>query len=138
MANLNYNKVIIGGRITAKPELKTTQSGLNVTTFTIAVNRRKKEDGADFFNITAWNQIAANICKFLDKGSCVLVTGEIHNRSYKDKNGENRHTTEILATNVDFVDSKADNKPTASNSQAIVTQQPYYSLEDCDGEELPF
>lgn len=112
MANFNFNEVILGGRLTADPELKTTQNGLAVTTFTIAINRRNAKDGAeqkaDFIVCTAWRQTAELITRYFRKGSCICVTGALQSRSWDDKDGKKRFATEVLVDSVHFVDSKAE------------------------------
>jgi single-strand DNA-binding protein len=118
MANLNLNKVILCGRLTAEPELKTTPSGVSVTSFTIAVNRRfqaRNSDGtptaaqqADFIQCVAWRSTAEFITRYFDKGSSICITGSIQTRSWKDNNGNNRHATEVVADEAMFVDSKSD------------------------------
>ena len=111
MANLNLNKVILGGRLTAEPELKTTTSGVSVATFTIAVNRRysKEEQITDFINCTAWRQTAEFICRYFHKGSSICVSGEIQTRKWTNDNGENRYATEVIVGEALFVDSKNEN-----------------------------
>lgn len=111
MANFNLNKVILGGRLTADPELKTTTSGIPVTTFTVAVNRRfggksGEESQADFFNVTAWRQTAEFITKFFRKASSICVVGSIQTRTWMDQNGQKRFATEIVADEAYFVDAK--------------------------------
>lgn len=101
MANFNFNKIILGGRLTADPELKTTPSGISVTTFSIAVNKRVKEGEeaqADFFNVTAWRQTAEFITRYFRKASSICVVGELHNRSWVDQQGQKRYATEIVAS----------------------------------------
>ena len=113
MANFNFNKVILGGRMTADPELKTTPSGIAVTTFTVAVNRRfgGKNEGeaqADFFNVTAWRATAEFICKYFKKASSICVMGSLQTRSWVDKDGQKRYATEIVADEAYFVDAQAE------------------------------
>ena len=112
MANFSFNKVIIGGRLTADPELKSTQSGLSVTTFTVAVNRRfggkGDEQQTDFFNVTAWRQTAEFICKHFRKASSICVMGSLQTRSWTDQNGQKRYATEIVADEAYFVDAKSE------------------------------
>lgn len=112
MANYNFNKVILGGRLTADPELKTTPSGVSVTTFTMAVNRRYsgkgEEQQADFFNVTAWRQTAEFITQYFRKSSSICVMGSIQNRSWTDQNGQKRYATEIVADEAYFVDAKSE------------------------------
>ena len=93
MANFNLNKVILGGRLTADPELKQTQSGIAVVTFRMAVNRRfASRDNAsgqqpevDFFTVTAWRSTAEFVNRFFKKGSSICVIGSIQNRSWTDQ-----------------------------------------------------
>jgi single-strand DNA-binding protein len=111
VANFNLNKVIIGGRLTDTPVLKTTPSGIAVTTFTVAVNRRfggknGEESQADFFNVTAWRQTAEFIVKFFRKASSICVVGSLQTRTWTDQNGQKRYATEIVADEVYFVDAK--------------------------------
>ena len=112
MANFNFNKAILGGRLTADPELKQTPSGISVVRFGIAVNRRTSRNGeqsepqADFFNVVAWRERAEFVAKYFRKGSSVCVVGTIQNRSWTDQQGQKRTTTEIVADEVNFVDSR--------------------------------
>lgn len=112
MANFNFNKFIIGGRLTADPELRTTPSGISVTTFTVAVNRRFQKEGeeqkADFFNVTAWRQTAEFITKFFRKASSICVMGEVQTRSYTDEQGVKRLAWNVIADEAFFVDSKTE------------------------------
>lgn len=112
MANLNYNSATIGGRLTSTPELKVTSNGKNVTTFTIAVNRRSSKDGqqqADFISCVAWDKSAELITKYFEKGSSILVDGSIQTRSWKDDSGNSKYATEVNVHDVHFVDSKSEN-----------------------------
>ena len=95
MANFNFNKVILGGRLTADPELKTTATGVSVTSFSIAVNRRfsgknGEDNQADFINVTAWRQTAEFITRYFRKASSICVVGTIQTRSWTDKQGQKR------------------------------------------------
>ena len=117
MANFNFNKVILGGRLTAQPELKTTPSGTTVTSFSIAVNRKRAKEGeqqSDFINCVAWKERAEFICKYFGKGSSISIVGELQTRQWKDNNGQNRYATEVLVSEVNFVDSKSDNAPASA------------------------
>ncbi|MBQ3707565.1 MAG: single-stranded DNA-binding protein [Clostridia bacterium] len=110
MANFNFNKVILGGRLTADPELKTTPSGIPVTSFTVAVNRRSKSEDAqaDFLNVTAWRQTAEFVTRYFRKGSSICVVGSIQTRSWTDQNNQKRFATEIVADEAFFVDAKSE------------------------------
>lgn len=106
MANFNINKVILGGRLTADIELKTTANGVSVCQFTIATNRRGKDAPADFFTCVAWRQTAEFISKYFSKGSSICVVGELQQRSWEDNNGGKRYATEVKVSEALFVDSK--------------------------------
>lgn len=109
MANFNFNKVILGGKVTADVEQKVTPNGIAVATFTIAVNRRVgQEQKADFINCVAWRQTAEFIAKYFKKGSSICVVGSIQTRSWKDNNGNNRYATEVVCDEAMFVDSKSE------------------------------
>lgn len=115
MANFNINKVIIGGRLTSEPELKTTQSGISVVSFSVAVNRKTKqgeEQKADFFNVTAWRQTADFVSRYFHKGSSICIVGVLQNSAWTDQQGAKHYRTDIVADEVMFVDSKSDFTPT--------------------------
>ena len=113
MANFNFNKVILGGRLTADPELKQTQSGIAVVSFSIAVNRRftrnsGQQTETDFFNVTAWRQTAEFVSRYFKKGSSICVVGTIQNNKWTDQQGATRYRTDIVADEVMFVDSRSE------------------------------
>lgn len=97
------NYVMLIGRLTKAPEQKQTQSGIAVTTFTIAVNRRANKEQTDYFNIITWRGCAENCAKYLTKGQRVAVIGELQTRSYDGKNGVKRYVTEVNASEVEFL-----------------------------------
>ena len=105
-----FNKVIMLGRVTQDLELKTTQSGVAVLSFSIAVDRRFQTKGeekkSDFFNCVAWRQEAEFISRYWTKGRPILVEGELQNRSYVDKNGATRYITEIIVDRATFTGDK--------------------------------
>lgn len=104
-----FNKVILLGRLTADPELKQTQSGTSVTSFTVAVDRKYtagEEKQADFITVIAWRQTAEFVCKHFAKGSAILIEGELQTRSWTDKQGAKRYATEVVASEVFFAESK--------------------------------
>lgn len=107
-----FNKVILIGRLTADPELKQTASGVYVTGFSIAVDRRfsgkDAEKKADFLSINAWRQQAEFVCKYFHKGDPIGIEGSIQTRNYEDKNGNKRTATEVQAENVFFVGGKGN------------------------------
>lgn len=132
--SLNLNKVVLAGRITADPELKQTASGISVLSFTLAVNRsyvsRSSEQGerqADFISIVAWRQTAEFISKYFKKGSAICVTGSIQTRNWQDQQGNRRYTTEVVADEAMFVESRSEGGSGASYTPDSYTQAPSYS-----------
>ena len=104
------NKAILIGNLTRDPEQRTTQSGVPVTTFTVAVNRRyKSQDGSqqtDFINCVAWRSTAEFIGRYFNKGKKIGVIGTIQTRNYDDANGVRKYVTEVVVDEAEFVDSK--------------------------------
>lgn len=143
MASLNFNKVIIGGRLCADVELKTTDSGISVTSFNVAVNRRGKsgdEAKADFISVTAWRNTAEFISKYFHKGSSIVIVGSLQVRNWTDKEGNKRYATEVIAEEAHFVDSKSESS--APSQVAPFIPDAYTSApvleEIASDEELPF
>ena len=105
------NRVMLIGRLTAKPELRYTGSNLPFARFSVAVNRTfnnaQGERETDFINVVVWRKQAENVCNFLDKGSLVSVEGRIQTGSYDDKDGNKRYTMEVVADSVQFLETKA-------------------------------
>ena len=122
MANFNLNKVILGGRITADPELKQTPQGVSVTSFSIAVNRRGKDAQTDFINCVAWRQTAEFISKFFKKGSSICITGSVQTRTWNDQQNNKRYATEIIVEEAYFVDGKQDGAPVSNGEPAFQVQ----------------
>lgn len=113
------NNVILAGRLTADPELKTTQNGVEFTKFSIAVRRDYSKDNnqqSDFINITAWRQTAAFICSYFAKGDGIVLSGKIQTGSYQTSTGEKRYTTEVVAEHVEFPLSKKSGNTQSNNS----------------------
>lgn len=131
------NKAFLVGRLTKEPELRTTQSGISVAAFTVAVTRRTNRDESDFINIVAWRGLADNCAKYLVKGQRVAVVGEIQTRTYDAKDGSGkRYITEINAQDVEFLD-----RPVGKQADREIPEMP--DTEDMDGalledENLPF
>lgn len=104
------NKAILMGRLTKDPELKTTQNGNSVCSFTLAIDRRFKnqqgERETDFIPIVAWRQTAELAARYFSKGSKMALVGTIQPRSWEDDNGERRYITEVIADEIYFADSK--------------------------------
>lgn len=145
MANFNFNKVILGGRLTADPELKSTEKGDSVTSFNVAVSRRGQDAGTDFINCTAWRKTAELITSYFKKGSSICIVGRIQTRSWKDKEGNKRYATDVVVDEVNFVDSKGENPGgsyapvtnDAPTADAPTYEQPQFE-EITDDDELPF
>lgn len=132
------NNVALLGRLTADPELRTTTTGKNVCTFTLAVKRQHAKPEAvkqaDFIKCVAWNKKAETICKHFVKGKQIALDGTLCQRNYKSKNGENRTTYDVEIENFDFISDG-----TKSNSQADdadLTTADFEEIEDDD--DLPF
>ena len=105
-----YNKITLIGRLTKDPELRTTPTGRNVCQFSVAVSRNftnaNGEREADFINCVVWDKQAENLVKYQKKGNQIAVEGRIQTRNYDDKDGKKVYVTEILASNISFLDSK--------------------------------
>lgn len=114
-ANLNLNKVVLAGRLTADVELKQTTNGVSVCQFTLAINRRytgkEEQQTADFINCVAWRGTAEFISKYFAKGSALCICGSIQTRSWNDENGQKRYATEVVADEAMFVESKGASAP---------------------------
>ena len=121
------NKVVLVGRLTAKPELRYTASNTAYTRFSIAVNRPfANADGkrdADFINVVAWRKQAETISKFFDKGNLIALEGRLQTGSYDDKDGNKRYTVDVALDNFEFVESK--NARAASNDASNYEPTPY-------------
>ena len=148
------NKVILMGRLTRDPELRTTPQGASVCSFSIAVDRgyvrQGEERQADFINIVAWRSTAEFVSKYFVKGQMIAVVGRIQTRNYDDKDGKKVYVTEVVADEISFADSKRDNGQasapatytTAAPAQAV-PQQTQPPVSDGfqvvpDEDDLPF
>ena len=120
MSNFNFNQVIIGGRITADVECKTTTTGKSVASFTIAVNGRNND--TTFINCQAWEKTAELVANHFKKGASIMVVGSLQVRSWNDNNGNKRYATEVLVDRVYFVDSRSDSQ---NALQSTETHNPY-------------
>lgn len=125
------NLAILVGRLTADPETRSSQSGTTITTYTLAVDRRGKEKGADFIRCKAFNRGAEFAEKYFRKGMRVAVSGSINTGSYKDKEGRTVYTTDVLVNSQEFADGKAQ-KEAPKNTQGFM------DVPDDIDEELPF
>ena len=114
------NKVILIGRLSQDPEMRTTPNGVATTSFSVAVSRnytnQNGERDTDFFRCVAWRNQAENIAKYCQKGSQVAVEGRLQNRSYDAQDGTKRYVTEVIADNVTFLGSRSDAQRTSSSA----------------------
>ncbi|MBQ3265344.1 MAG: single-stranded DNA-binding protein [Ruminococcus sp.] len=110
------NRVVLMGRLVADPELKTTNTGISVTSFRIAVDRSYVKAGAerqaDFFDIVAWRSSAEFVCRNFSKGSLIAIDGQLQSRQYQTKDGQNRTAIEVVADNVSFTGERRDTSGT--------------------------
>lgn len=117
------NRVEIIGRLTKDVELNTTNNGVSVAKFSIAVNRKFKDENgesvADFFNVVAWRGLGENIHKYCKKGSKVFIAGELQNRSWDKDDGTKAYITEIIANECEFLDTKNNNENNGTTLQKI-------------------
>ena len=154
MSNLNLNKVVLAGRLTADPEIKQTQSGISVINFTLAIGRRfvsrnneQSEQQTDFITVVAWRQTAEFISKYFRKGSAICITGSIQSRSWQDQQGQRRYATEVVADEAMFVDSRnesgaglgytPDSYGTAPSYSSSPASAPNFEDHNTD-DDLPF
>ena len=136
-----FNLVVLTGRLTADPELKTTPNGITVTTFSIAVSRNYgsgEDRQTDFINIVAWRKTAEFITKYFKKGSMIGIEGSIQTRRYQDKNGNNRTIFEVVANNVQFVESKRDSAPAVEGASFSNDDVDEFSEIGGGDDDLPF
>ena len=159
------NRIIIMGRLVRDPELRTTQSGVSVTSFTLAVDRDFKsrdsgEKSTDFIDVVAWRQTAEFVCKYFAKGRMAIAEGRLQIRDWKDRDGNNRRSAEVVADNVYFGDSKRDSAGDSYSPPPYGNPAPAYGgsqvpsyggygapggepsgfaeMDDQDGGDLPF
>ncbi|KTF28339.1 single-stranded DNA-binding protein [Staphylococcus epidermidis FS1] len=141
------NRVVLVGRLTKDPEFRTTPSGVEVATFTLAVNRTftnaQGEREADFINVVVFRKQAKNVNDYLSKGSLAGVDGRIQSRNYENNEGRRVFVTEVVADSVQFLDSKGsnqqNNQPQQQRGQATAGNNPFANNNvDDDIEDLPF
>lgn len=145
------NNVVLMGRLTAAPELKTTQSGISIVSFSVAVERRYNKQGeerqTDFIDCVAWRQTAEFVSKYFNKGSMIAVVGSIQTRNYEDKNGNKRKAVEVQVDNVSFCGSKGETGTGGGNPNLDVLKdkveqfnapQNGGSYTDIPDDDLPF
>ena len=139
------NCAVLMGRLVADPELRTTTSGISVTSFRIAVDRsfvrQGEERQADFIDIVAWRQTAEFVSRYFRKGSMIAVQGSIQTRMYEDKNGNKRTAFEVLAREVSFCGSKAESGTgNYGRNDSVMNAQPapsYSTADEGDFKEIP-
>ncbi len=121
---MNFNKALLIGRLTADPQLRTTQTGQSVATFSVATNRvwfdkqKQRQEDTQFHNIVVWGRQAEVANQFLKKGSLVMVEGRIQTRSWQDRQGQNRTTTEIIGERIQLGPRSGDSSGRASGTPA--------------------
>lgn len=129
------NKIVLAGRMVRDPELRTTNTGTEVCSFTIAVDRRFKdqtgERQADFINCTAWQKTGVFVDKYFKKGDGITLEGRLESRKYVDKDGQNRTAWDVICDNVEFALGKA-----GGGNVAQPVSNEWTEVED-DG-DLPF
>ena len=132
------NKVILIGRLSQDPEMRTTPNGVATTSFSVAVSRnytnQNGERDTDFFRCVAWRNQAENIAKYCQKGSQVAVEGRLQNRSYDAQDGTKRYVTEVIADNVTVLGSRSD----AQRSNSSAPQEMGSDVEVNEASEDPF
>ncbi len=114
------NNVVLVGRLTRDPELRKTQSGTSVLSFTCAVNRKfqSQDQTADFVGCVAWNQTADFLARYAKKGALVGVEGRIQTRNYEDKTGNRVYVTEVVAESVQLLESRAEAERRQANESS--------------------
>jgi len=137
----SFNKVILIGNLVADPELKQTQSGIAVTSFSIAVSRKFNRDSSqqqtDFFNIVCWRSTAEFVTKYFSKGKSILVCGSLQTRTWTDQQGQKRYITEVVADEVSFVERKSDGAGSGMPPMMNAEPAPYSNAsKDTDFEEM--
>lgn len=132
------NQVQLIGRMARDPELRRTEKGTSVVSFALAVDRRFQRDAVDFIDCVAWRSTAEFVDKYFRKGKRVALTGSIQVRKWKDKDGNDRKSVEVIADSVEFADGKDQGAGSYADDQmAAGGSQQFTEIEDEDG-ELPF
>ena len=133
------NKLILIGNLTADPQLRTTQAGDAVCSFTIAVNRRKNAQAgqpeADFFRVNVWRQQGENCARYLSKGKKVYVSGPVQCRTYTGQDGQTRASMEVTANEVEFLSPASQGQQNAPQAPKTDAQSGFAQVDD---EEIPF
>jgi single-strand DNA-binding protein len=132
------NKITIIGNLTRDPEVRTTQTGINVCTFSVAVNRKGRSEGTDYFRVTCWRGLADIAGKYLSKGKKVAVIGQVTIGSYRDRNGEMHRNLEVTADDIELLsprDADQEHQHQQQERESIQNEQNYTAVET---DELPF
>lgn len=127
------NSVVLVGRTTKDIELRRTAKGNAVASFTIAINRGKKDDGADFISCVAWNKTAELLNQYVHKGDRIALSGSIRTRNYEDNYGKKVYVTEVLANHIEFLETKRNNEQNYNNND-----YGYTDLDNFNDTEMPF
>lgn len=144
---MNFNKVILLGRVASNIEMRSTTTGQSVCTFRLATNRiwrdkagERKED-SQFHNIVLWGKQAENASQFMTKGSLVLIEGRLQNRSWEDKTGNKRYTTEIIGENFQLGPKGGEKMPPKEQNKETNDDEDIPVIEDGDEidiKDIPF
>lgn len=142
---MSLNRIVIMGRMARDPDLRSTQSGVSVASFTLAVDRdfRDKQSGekqTDWIDVVAWRGTAEFVSRYLEKGRMVVVEGRLQIRDWNDRDGNKRRSAEVVAENIYFGDSKRDRDASNDYHPATPTNVPaddFTDLTEAD-DELPF
>ena len=129
------NKITIIGNLTRDPELRATQTGVSVCTFSVAVNRKGKTEGTDYFKVTCWRGLADVAHSYLTKGKKVAVIGQVTIGSFKGKDGEMHHQMEVVADDLELLSPKGDGYE-QQEREAIQTETNAFTPVETD--DLPF
>lgn len=148
------NKVILIGRLTKDPELRKTPTDVSVVQFTIAVNRAFQQNGerqADFINCIAWRAQAENLARYIKKGGQIAVEGSIQTRSFDDANGVRKYVTEVVCSQITFLESKKSDSgyndlsqlevPPMRENNSFSQESPFGDIKsnfDISSDDLPF
>lgn len=131
---MSINVVVLGGRVVAQPDLKTTESGQPVTTIRLAVDRfagKDREKQTDFIQLVLWRQTAEVACKYVKKGDQITVTGSLHTWQYEDRDGNQRSVYEVIVDRLEL-------PPKGQREQSATEPHPVYDELQVSEEDLPF
>ena len=137
----SINQVILLGRLTRDPEQRTTASGKNIVSFSIAVDRQSQDDQADFFNITAWDKLGDLVMQYLSKGRRVLIQGRLRQDSWEDKDtGKRQSRIEVTASDVTFLDGPSGDNSGSAAQKTTKKEEVVTEIDDkpIDLSEIPF